>query len=85
MRITKRAGRGAGRQRSAGGQGTSHGVRVRLPGILMVAVALIGLAAAPAASAATSSAAAARPAKTATAKPPAAAKPPAKADRKSVV
>jgi hypothetical protein len=53
-------------------------MRGRLPGAVIAAVALIGLATAPAASAATSSAAAARPAKTATAKPLATTKPPAK-------
>jgi hypothetical protein len=79
MRGTKHAAKGAGQQSSAEGGRTRRGTRGRLLGIVMAAVALIGLAAAPAASAATSSAAAARPAKTATAKPSATTRPSAKA------
>jgi hypothetical protein len=78
MRVTKRAARGAGQQ-TVEGWLTSGGMRRRLPGIATAAVALIGLAAAPAASAATSSAAAARPTKTMTATPAATTKPHAKA------
>jgi hypothetical protein len=80
MRIMKRA-IGGSQQSLAGGRRTSRGRRGRLPGIVIAAAALTGLAMAPAASAATTSAAAARPAKTATAKPPATARPPAKAQR----
>jgi hypothetical protein len=72
MRVTKRAARGASRHNRVG---SIRGVRGCLPGIMMAAVALIGLTAAPAASAATRSAAAARPAKTATAKPSATSRP----------
>jgi hypothetical protein len=68
-------GRHAGHAEFGRGRTGGHG---RLPGIVMMAVALVGLAA-PAASAATSSAAAARPARTATAKPSATAKVPAEA------
>ena len=82
MRVTERAARGASQQGSVrDGRPKPRwigGVRGRVPGIVMAAVALIGLAAAPAASAATTSAAAARPGTTATARPPATTKPPAK-------
>jgi hypothetical protein len=77
MRVTKRAARGASQQTVEGGR-TSGGMRRPLPAIVMAAVAVIGLTAAPAASAATSGTTSARPAKT-IARPVATASPPAKA------